>query len=430
MIKKLSGKGLSACKDSLLARKGLSLVILGTLVLASCTSKRYEAKKVKHDPPVNTESKEIAYQEKMAYSFNEGTISFDNNFDAARLNDCQQVNDSTFTVLITPENQPINFSPWYAFRIVSAKRQDIYINIEYKGSRHRYRPKVSFDCINWDLIPEDNVAFYPDTMGITIRHTLSSDTSWISAQEIENSRKVMNYWSTRTEDSSTELITIGETPLGRPLIMLDLSDGDKKGVPVVAILGRQHPPEITGYYAMKAFVNRILEEDDLARNFRQTYRVLVFPLVNPDGVDLGHWRHNSGGIDLNRDWGAYNQPEVRIISDRIVFESISNRSDLILGMDFHSTGKDVYYTNKLAAADQKPGGFKEEWLKAMDEIIPGEAENEEPTNIYPSLISKNWFYNQFKTEAIIYEVGDTMPRDFIEYKAKVAAEVMMKILNQ
>ena len=33
--------------------------------------------------------------------------------------------------------------------------------------------------------------------------------------------------------------------------------------------------------------------------------------MNPDGVDLGHWRHNANGVDLNRDWSYYNQPEIK-----------------------------------------------------------------------------------------------------------------------
>ena len=42
--------------------------------------------------------------------------------------------------------------------------------------------------------------------------------------------------------------------------------------------------------------------------------VIVYPLMNPDGVDEGHWRHNTGGIDLNRDWAHYNQPETRQVA--------------------------------------------------------------------------------------------------------------------
>ena len=82
-------------------------------------------------------------------------------------------------------------------------------------------------------------------------------------------------------------------------------------------------------------------------DFLDKYRILVYPLLNPDGVDLGHWRHNVGGIDMNRDWAYYHQPEIRKISNNIVKESKKNASQVILGLDFHSTYHDVYYTNAV-----------------------------------------------------------------------------------
>ena len=43
-------------------------------------------------------------------------------------------------------------------------------------------------------------------------------------------------------------------------------------------------------------------------------------------------------------------------------------------------------------------------------------------------ISKNWFYKQFKAEAMTYEVGDDTPQNIIEQKARVAAVTMMDLL--
>jgi hypothetical protein len=405
------------------------LLLLITLFLASsCSTGRFIAKTVEHKAPVNTGSREIVYQDKKVYSFNEGEITFDNKFDGARLNECTQINDSTFTVLITPENIPINSSPWYSFRVVSKDVRAVYINIKYKGVRHRYQPKLSYDCINWDLISDENVVYDSDTMGVQIKHLIKADTTWFSAQELENSDMNIKYWSDRLADSDFNLVNIGETPLGKRMIMLDIYKGEKKNMPVIAVLGRQHPPEISGFYAMKAFVDRIMEDDELAKEFRSKYRTIVFPMINPDGVDLGHWRHNTGGIDLNRDWGIYNQPEVRMVADRIVYESKRNKADVVLGIDFHSTHRDIYYTQNVDPSTMILEDFKDKWLAGINDIIPGEDLNESPSGVYPGLTTKNWMYTQFNAVGIIYEVGDRTPREFIKRKAVVAAEVMMKIL--
>ena len=67
----------------------------------------------------------------------------------------------------------------------------------------------------------------------------------------------------------------------------------------------------------------------MSHDFLTKYRILAFPIMNPDGVDLGHWRHNAGGIDLNRDWSKYHQPEIKNVIRFIEKELKTNNSELI-----------------------------------------------------------------------------------------------------
>ena len=89
------------------------------------------------------------------------------------------------------------------------------------------------------------------------------------------------------------MVTIGETNLGRPIWVLDITKGSPKDKPLLLFFTRQHPPEVTGYFAFKSFVEELINNNPVAELFLNKYRVLAFPLVNPDGVDLGHWRHNA-----------------------------------------------------------------------------------------------------------------------------------------
>ena len=73
--------------------------------------------------------------------------------------------------------------------------------------------------------------------------------------------------------------------------------GKPKNKKIIVLLTRQHPPETTGYYAFQSFLETILDDSELSDVFLKTYRIIAFPIVNPDGVDLGHWRHNYGGIE-------------------------------------------------------------------------------------------------------------------------------------
>ena len=218
----------------------------------------------------------------------------------------------------------------------------------------------------------------------------------------------------------------GKSKFGRPIYFMDIDQSPDKKQETVAIFSRLHPPEITGYVAMKSFVETIMDTSELARLFRDRYRIVVYPMVNPDGVDLGHWRHNGGGIDINRDWAYYNQEEPNVVANHLVNLVKEQKNKVVLGLDFHSTQEDLYYT----LTDNRQTnikGFKDVWLEAIDAHFENYTPQDEPYDLNQP-ISKAWFYLQFGAESVTYEVGDETPRDFVKEKAKIAAIEMMKLL--
>jgi hypothetical protein len=406
----------------------LILLSLSCIILAGCSATRYKPTYFKPPENIDTNTKPIQYQEKKTYSFNDGTIHFDNQFDAARMNSCTQVNDSTFLITITPENKPINASPWFAFRIISKEKRNLNVLLDYDDVRHRYRPKLSEDALRWKEIPDEKVVLNEDSTTATLSFYLSSDTTWVAGQEVITAEQVYD-WCRSMEDKGWVKITqIGESILKRPLYMLDSDLEENEGRPTVVILGRQHPPELTGFFALKAFVGTIFDSSPLSKQFLNEFRVIIYPMVNPDGVDLGHWRHNAGGVDLNRDWGTYNQPEVNQITRSIVKESRKNKSIILLGLDFHSTQYDVYYTKEWDTSTLLLGDFKDEWLEEIDNRIPDYKPNESCSKVEGSVFSNNWFYQQFNAIGITYEIGDNTPRDFIQLKGTESAKAMMELL--
>lgn len=376
--------------------------------------------------PVDTQARPIVMQEKRKYIFRSPQVTIDNLFDGARLNSALAENDSVIQVFILPENTPINPSPWYAFRISSERSQRVYLRLSYGKYKHRYSPKFSADLSSWTPIDAKTLLFNRDSTEVLFPVQASIRPLFVAAQEIVSTRMVQDWCKATARHTDVDVDILGKSAGNRPLLMLDIGRGEKKDKPAVVILSRQHPPEVTGYFAMQHFVDRLLGNDSLATAFRSRYRVLVFPLLNPDGVDQGHWRHNNGGIDLNRDWAVYRQPETRQIADRIVAESIKDKNPVIIGFDFHSTWYDVYYTNvetdKLTLPD-----FKNRWLRYIEAHIPNYTIDERPSRVGQP-VSKGWFYTQFNAVGVTYEIGDTTPRDFIRQKGRVSAEGMMRLL--
>jgi cytosolic carboxypeptidase protein 6 len=404
------------------------IFLLG-LSIISCRSQKQQqpldtSGALSYDPPgaTDTRSKEIQFQERKVYSFNDGQIAFSNKFEGARVIDMEQINDSVFSIRIEAENYPINRSPWYGFKVWSTSTKDITVVLTYKDVKHRYIPKISNDKKTWRKISPER--YMTEGEVASAKLTVGSDTLWVAAQELETSSRV-NSWvdSVATLPFATKH-EIGYSTLGKPIMCLHMGEAD--GKKVVAILARQHPPEVTGYYAMQEFVKTIAADNDLSNRFRKQFNLVVVPLMNPDGVDNGHWRHNAGGVDLNRDWRYFHQPETAAYRDHLIKYVKENRSQVYFGLDFHSTDEDIFYVYNPDIISVIPG-FTQQWLKGIEAALPGYKLNQEAFGL-ESPILKNWFFNEFKAEAVTFEIGDETDRQIIRMKGRIAAEEMMKIL--
>lgn len=407
-------------------RKRIILLIpyflLFLILLTACNS--LKLKTFEYPEPVDTSTRKITYQDKKIYNIN-NTVYADNEFDGARLNDFTQLNDSTFQATILPENEPINQSPYYAFRIWSKQARTVYVKLTYPTSIHRYFPKLSTDGEHWNPIDSSNYKLIDSSKNALLKVRINRNKLWIAAQELKTSAEALAWSKKEAIHKDVRFKIIGKSKLKRDMIELDIYNGDPRGRDVVVLLSRQHPPEVTGYLAMQFFVDEILKDNRLANDFRKKYRILVFPLLNPDGVDLGHWRHNAGGIDLNRDWAYYRQVEVKNVVNEIVNTANASKDKVILGIDFHSTQEDLYYS----FSDDMHSviyPFKDYWMGAIDKAIPNYTPDDQPFPLNQP-ISKGWFYKQFNAESLTYEIGDETPRDFIKLKAEVAAREMMKL---
>lgn len=397
--------------------------ILCVFVLLRCSS----AKNVSFKTPVDTTTKPISLQIKKTYSLNNLDVYASNDFDGARLNGFEKVNDSTALVIINPENTPINNSPYYAFKTWSKTSKPFYFTFKYpKGFKHRYIPKLKINN-TWSSIDSTHV-FKTDSI-VTIKLTLSPSPIIVSGQEIQTSTDVKDWYTNLIvgKENYVHLKSAGKSKLGRDLPVLDIYKGEAKEKPLLIFLTRQHPPEVTGYFAFQEFLNTIISNSELSQVFLNKYRVLAFPILNPDGVDLGHWRHNAGGVDPNRDWSKYHQPEIKQVVEFITRTSKKSKNKIILGLDFHSTWYDVFYTNKIREGTTLPD-FIDNWFERLESNIPNYKVNEASSNSTKP-VSKGWFLYGQNAVGITYEIGDATPKKDIKLIGRISAEQMMKILS-
>jgi murein tripeptide amidase MpaA len=417
------------------------LLLFSFLIFFGCGKEGEEVEGLAYDPPgaTITTDKEISIQHKRIIYFSDSKIYASNEFTGARLNDFYRENDSVYFAFINAENKPINGSPWYSFKLWAEKQQEIYLGLKYSGYSHRYIPKLSNDGINWQAFDTTMIAIDTIAKTATFKITIPTDTLWISAQELITSGYYRNWEDKIAALPFVKKKTIGRSSEGRPINELFVSENeDTKDF--VVFIGRQHPPEVTGFFGLKAFVESLVGDSETAKEFRKKYNALIIPLVNPDGVDNGHWRHNIKGVDLNRDWVEFNQPEPRVVTNTIK-QVVELGGKLKFFIDFHSTLMDVFYTLSLESTITDEQNEEEKkiakenhtlissWLTKLQSKLPDYYVNIIDTLSKPtSPTSDRWIQRTFNAPALTYEVGDETDRELIKKVAATAAEEFMNIL--
>ncbi len=400
-------------------KKNHILLLLIVVISACKTSSVKKSSLIEAHP----ELVKVSFQDRILFYNSDRSVGFTNQFASARMNAIQALNDSTFAITITAENTPVNPSPWFAFKVFSSYSRNVHIQLRYENVRHRYLPKISTDGKNW--LSVDTVYTNERKSEASFVLPVSADTMWVAAQELYTSKDNEEWVELQAKKADIRSFRIGESLMGKPLPALRNTNAKSKDV--VVIISRQHPPEVTGYLAMRAFVEEVYGDSPLATSFRKQYEMLVVPMMNPDGVDEGHWRHNIGGVDLNRDWTAFVQPETRAVKEYLE-KRVAKGARVVFFLDFHSTYYDIFYTNEDSTASYIPG-FTNQWLRSMEASREGYKANVSPSG-NGGVVSKAWFNRALKAEAITYEVGDLTPRDYLSTIGKLAAENMMKELLQ
>lgn len=412
----------------ILSLRAYLLLILAGLMSGCSASREFQG--FSYDPPGSTitTSKEINLQHRRTIGVREAGVWVTNEYGGARLSDFYRVSDTLFRAVIQPENRPINNSPWYAFKAWSDIEKQVWIELTYEGGEHRYYPDLSHDGRSWS--PIDSSAYRPDTVAGTarLRLNLSPDTLWVSAQEVIG-ENIYRWWASNlSEYPFVRRDTVGYSHQGRPIekmAITQVNDGHKRGV--VIITSRLHPPEITGQMACFAFLERLTVFSELAAQFRNRFEVIAFPFANPDGADNGHWRHNAGGVDLNRDWSSFNQPETRAIRDYLL-KSVKPDSlrRVYYGIDFHSTDENIFYPINRNIKTF-PDDFSFALIDSIKTAFPDSEFAVEPFDT-SSPITKNWIFHSFGADALTYEVDDRIDRQKLVAIAQKSADAMMRML--
>ena len=351
-------------------------------------------------------------------------VKIEFNFPGAGSLSCEVIKSDYIKIYINPEiDDSINPSPWFAIR-KSEHSKSIKLELDYKNYKHRYYPKLSKDKKKWTKIDEIFISKKEGGKIVIIDFLPSNQKEYVASQELITDFWYDEWYNELESSGRVKREIIGFSVLRNPIPMFFAEKNTNN--PYILILGRQHPPEVTGAFAMKGFINQLLTVNSLTDSFLDRYNILFVPLMNPDGVMNGFWRYNANKKDLNRDWGNFTQPETDAVYKKLT--KLSNKK-LVLFIDFHSTFKNIFYTSDVLE-DSSMKFFLRDWLGDSRDSL---SEINYSYEIINSLnkdngVSKNYIYNKYKIPSVTYEVSDNENRNIIQQSSSVLATNLMKLL--
>ncbi len=346
-------------------------------------------------------------------------VAFD--FEGAPAGRCIIDGERAFTVLVEPEHAPpINPSPWFAFRYSAAPGSDVSVTLRYDGADHRYPPELR----GAGQLRELPVTLSDDER--EARFTVPAGDAFVTAQELFLAGRYEALMAELAARDGVRRLTLGESIDGHPVEALHM--GDPVAPHLIVLLGRAHPPEVSGAVAMESFLQRIGELYADGTIDPGEFQVIAVPLLNPDGVARGHWRANLGELDLNRDWGHFTQPETQAVKAWLDDLPESVRPAVML--DFHSTNRNLFYVQGADETSAEQEEFLADWLVPLTAAYPGYEFTIERRNANPgSGTSKNWFNEFYDIPAYTYEAADEVDREAAAAAARGIADAFIASLQ-
>ena len=356
---------------------------------------------------------------------NTSAVQIDFDFPGAGNLTCEIINSKYIKFFINPEtDDSINPSPWFAIR-KSKHSEDIKLEFDYKNYQHRYDPKISNDKKIWKKINQTNILKDENGKIIIINFSPSNEKEYISSQELITEDWYNDWFNYLGGLEKVKSELIGLSVLKKPITMFFVEENTNN--PYILILGRQHPPEVTGAIAIKSFVNELISKNDLSESFLDNYNIIFVPLMNPDGVENGYWRYNENKKDLNRDWGIFSQPETKSVNNKLI--NFKDDKKIEVFIDFHSTYKNIFYISDISES-HKLQNFLKNWLNnSKPDLLKIDYDYKIVNSMSPNNgISKNYIFNKYNIPSVTYEVSDVEDRDKIKKSSSILSKKLMQSL--
>jgi murein tripeptide amidase MpaA len=228
---------------------------------------------------------------------------------------------------------------WFYFKLQTQKNRLHNIRLlnasesQFSSAWREYQVMASYDEKNWFRVKtsydERELVFTHTPERNSVSYAYFVPYSYLRHQRIIK----------ETIDSKqASLDILGRTIQGNPIELLTFGNPNK-AKKKVWFIARQHPGETMAQWFAEGLIERLVNQDSVAKEILKTCVIYIVPNMNLDGSILGNHRTNSKGLDLNRQWHSPTEndcPEVYFVRKKILETGV----DIFL--DIHGDEKIPY----------------------------------------------------------------------------------------
>ena len=235
---------------------------------------------------------------------------------------------------------------WFHFSVSQAAGRTLSFELQNVGISAPWvagmAPCVGTDLTDpssWSRVPADQVSFA--NQDVAFSYSFPDDGTYHFAYSfvypVSRAQQLVAYIA---QSPYAEQRVLAQSLQGRPIDLLEITEGDAPGKRGLWIQARQHPAECGSSWTCEALLQWLVGPSAEARALRRAAVVRVVPMMNPDGVALGNYRRNSIGLDLNREWDdatPASAPSVAAVLDELAAFDAEVGLDLFLDLHTHSS---------------------------------------------------------------------------------------------
>ena len=203
---------------------------------------------------------------------------------------------------------------------------------------------ISPDGETWTTVPTDAL---PDNR-VRVTVTMPSGGSlWLARMQPYRLSELDRFLTRVKASPYASVTTIGHTVQGRPLEIVTI--GNEDAPTRVFVRARAHPWESGSNWVAQGLVDRLLQDDPIARAWRTRHVLYVLPMANKDGVARGLTRFNARGRDLNRGWQS--PADATLVPENAALERwlesmIAKGRTPTLAIELHNDGRGLLHISR------------------------------------------------------------------------------------